>query len=151
MHTIMTNHDITFVWNTAEASKLIRQFQKAARNTDLSDTTRAYADAFETNILILGGGMEMNAKAMQHFICIVTNAESDLKAEATTAITFYWKPKDGFAIHDKLKDASKNDIISEEARYTAKVLVSQSEPSSLGYSLIMDSFFMEQFIKIITQ
>lgn len=63
---------------------------------------------------------------------------------------FYWEPVEGKKIYLKLKEAAVNTTLDEETRYIATNLLNNGHPSAIGYSLRMNMFYMEHFIKIIS-
>ena len=57
---------------------------------------------------------------------------------------------EGKRVYRKLQEAAVNTTLDEETRYVAKALLADGIPSIMGYSLRMNSFYMEHFIYIIT-
>lgn len=63
---------------------------------------------------------------------------------------FYWNPEDGWKVYHKLKEAAKDMQLDEETRYVASSLLHEGSPSAMGYSLRMNAYYIEHFIKIVT-
>ena len=64
--------------------------------------------------------------------------------------TFYWCQEDGWKIYHKLQAAAENESLDDEIRFAAEALLADGTPSIMGYSLKMNSFYMERFIYIMT-
>lgn len=146
----MINHDPYFSWDAETASQLISQFQKTSRNVKLDNDIRSYANAFEANMLLFGDGMEMNTSAMKAFICIITDAKiSNLEVVGKLKpIYFSWDPEEGQKILKKLEEAHVDTNLSQETRTVAGLLFNSGCCNQ--YIIRMNSFFMEHFIRIIT-
>lgn len=63
---------------------------------------------------------------------------------------FYWNPAEGWKVYHRLQEAAKDMQLDEETRYVANNLLHDGSPSAMGYSLRMNAYYMEQFIKIVT-
>lgn len=63
---------------------------------------------------------------------------------------FYWDKKTGWKIYNKLRAATNNEDLDDDLRFVAKALLADGTPSSMGYALRMNEFYMEQFIYIVT-
>lgn len=63
---------------------------------------------------------------------------------------FYWNPAEGWKVYHRLQEAAKDRQLDEETRYVASSLLHDGSPSAMGYSLRMNAYYMEQFIKIIS-
>lgn len=146
----MIHHDPYFSWNAETVSQLISQFQKASRNVKLDDDVRSYANAFEANMLLFGDGMEMNTSAMKAFICIVTDAKiSNTEVVGKLKpIYFSWDTEKGQKILKKLEEAPVDTNLSQETRTVAGLLFNSGCYNQ--YIIRMNNFFMEHFIRIIT-
>lgn len=63
---------------------------------------------------------------------------------------FYWDSVEGKKIYHRLQEAAVDTTLDEETRYIANNLLKDGQPSAIGYSLRMNMFYMEHFIKIIS-
>lgn len=63
---------------------------------------------------------------------------------------FYWKPVEGKKIYRRLQEAAVDTTLDEETRLVASSLLHDGSPSIIGYSLRMNTYYMEHFIKIIS-
>lgn len=63
---------------------------------------------------------------------------------------FYWETKQGWKIYNKLQEAAADESLDDEMRFAAEALLADGTPSSMGYTLRMNEFYMERFIYIIT-
>lgn len=63
---------------------------------------------------------------------------------------FYWDKETGWKIYNKLIAATNNEDLDDNLRFAAEALLADGKPSSMGYALRMNEFYMERFIYIIT-
>jgi hypothetical protein len=64
---------------------------------------------------------------------------------------FYWGPVGGRKVYRRLQEAAVDTTLEEETRLIASSLLNDGKPSIMGYSLRMNMFYMEHFIKIISE
>ena len=63
---------------------------------------------------------------------------------------FYWKPAEGKCVYRRLQEAAVDTTLDEETRLVASSLLHDGSPSIMGYTLRMNAYYMEHFIKIIS-
>ena len=97
------------------------------------------------NLLKSFGIYSVEAEALIKLLCTKCKQENTYNCKY-----FYWTPVEGKKVYRKLQEAAVDINLDEETRYVAKALLSDGSPSIMGYSLRMNSFYMEQFIYIIT-
>lgn len=91
---------------------------------------------------------EVNSKDAEALVEMLCNK---YKQESTFSCKFfYWKPVEGWKVYHRLQEAAVDTTLDEETRYVASALLADGKPSIMGYSLRMNTFYMERFIQIIS-
>lgn len=73
-----------------------------------------------------------------------------MEQNSHTCRHFFWAPVEGKKVYHRLKEATVDTTLNEETRYIASNLLKDGRPSAIGYSLRMNMYYMEHFIKIIS-
>ncbi len=116
----------------------------------------------ELELIMLGAKLtsisEKEAKAMvmeefgecpEMWDTLCTIIDSTKKLQKLQVKTFYFDK--GWKVYNKLKACSQDEQAAFDEKYVAKSLLSNGHPSTFGYTVTVNDFYLQHFINILAR